>query len=29
MVQYKNGKASVIRTYLDPKAALEVVGLRG
>ena len=28
VVQFKNGKAVLIRTYLDPKDALEAVGLR-
>ena len=28
VADFKNGKATLIRTYLDPKQALEAVGLR-
>jgi ketosteroid isomerase-like protein len=28
LVRFKNGKATLIRTYLDPKEALEAAGLR-
>ena len=28
LVRFKNGKAILIRTYLDPKEALEAAGLR-
>jgi hypothetical protein len=29
VVEFKNGKGILIRTYLDPNEALEAVGLRG
>lgn len=28
VIEFRNGKAILIRTYLDPKAALEAAGLR-